>query len=183
MRGIKYNETNPCVPITHLEEWHISGTLITFPFPPSAKLITLLNLMIPWPLFIVLANTYIFLNNMVLVLQGFAHYVNKITLQIIIHDLCFSKTVMCVSFFLFEACVCVCVCVLSRFSLVRFFVTLWTVTHQAPLSMGFSRQEYWSGYHALLQGIFPAQGSNSRLLHFLYWQASSLPLVPPGKPF
>ena len=67
MRGIKYNETNPCVPITHLEEWNISGTLITFPFPPSAKLITLLNLMIPWPLFIVLANTYIFLNNMVLV--------------------------------------------------------------------------------------------------------------------
>ena len=81
MRGIKYNETNLCVPITHLEEWNISGTLITFPFPPSAKLITLLNLMIPWPLFIVLANTYIFLNNMVLVLQGFAYYVNKITLH------------------------------------------------------------------------------------------------------
>ena len=114
MRGIKYNETNLCVPITHLEEWNISGTLITFPFPPSAKLITLLNLMIPWPLFIVLANTYIFLNNMVLVLQGFAYYVNKITLQIIIHDLCFSKTVMCVSFFLFEACVCVCVCVCAQ---------------------------------------------------------------------
>ena len=34
----------------------------------------------------------------------------------------------------------------------------WTVTHQAPLSMGFSRQEYWSGLHALLQGIFPTQG-------------------------
>ena len=34
---------------------------------------------------------------------------------------------------------------LSRFSCVRLFVTLWTVTHQAPLSMGFSRQEYWSG--------------------------------------
>ena len=28
---------------------------------------------------------------------------------------------------------------------VQFFVTLWTVSHQAPLSMGFSRQEYWSG--------------------------------------
>ena len=35
--------------------------------------------------------------------------------------------------------------VLSRFSHVRLFVTLWTVAHQAPLTMGFSRQEYWSG--------------------------------------
>ena len=35
--------------------------------------------------------------------------------------------------------------VLSHFSLVRLFVTLWTIGHQAPLSMGFSRQEYWSG--------------------------------------
>ena len=41
-------------------------------------------------------------------------------------------------------CVCVCVCVLSRFSHVRFFATTWTITSQAPLSMGFSRQEYWS---------------------------------------
>ena len=36
---------------------------------------------------------------------------------------------------------------------------------QAPLSMGFSRQEYWSGLHALLQGIFPTQGSILGLLH------------------
>ena len=36
-------------------------------------------------------------------------------------------------------------CMLSCFSLVPLFVTLWTVTHQAPLSMGFSRKEYWSG--------------------------------------
>ena len=35
------------------------------------------------------------------------------------------------------------------------------------------------GCCALLQGIFPAQGSNSHLLH---WQAGSLPLAPPGKP-
>ena len=40
------------------------------------------------------------------------------------------------------------------------FVTLWTVAHQAPLSMGFSRQEYQRGCHALLQGIFLTQGSN-----------------------
>ena len=37
-----------------------------------------------------------------------------------------------------------CVCILSLFSRVRLFATLWTVAHQAPLSMGFSRQEYWS---------------------------------------
>ena len=38
-----------------------------------------------------------------------------------------------------------CVCVPSHFSGVRLFVTLLTVTHQVILSMGFSRQEYWSG--------------------------------------
>ena len=35
----------------------------------------------------------------------------------------------------------------------------------------FSRQEYWMGSRPLLQGIFPTQGSNLRLLHLLHWQA------------
>ena len=35
-------------------------------------------------------------------------------------------------------------CILSHFSFVRLFVTPWTVAHQAPLSMRFSRPEYWS---------------------------------------
>ena len=39
------------------------------------------------------------------------------------------------------------------------------------------------GCHALLQGIFPTQGSNSGLLHLLHWQEGSSPLAPPGKPF
>ena len=46
--------------------------------------------------------------------------------------------------------------------------SLWppqTVAHQIPVSMGFSRQEYWSGSHFLLQGIFPTQGSNPHLWH------------------
>ena len=43
--------------------------------------------------------------------------------------------------------------------------TPWTIAHQAPLSMGFPRQEYWSGTHTLLQGIFLTQGSNLGLLH------------------
>ena len=34
---------------------------------------------------------------------------------------------------------------LSHFSQIQFFVTLWTVVLQTPLSVGFSRQEYWSG--------------------------------------
>ena len=38
-----------------------------------------------------------------------------------------------------------CMCLLSRFSHVQLFAILWTVAHQALLSMGFSRQEYWSG--------------------------------------
>ena len=52
---------------------------------------------------------------------------------------------------------------------------------QAPLSMGSSKQEYWNGGHALLQRIFPNQGSNPCLLHLLLWQIDSLPLAPPGK--
>ena len=81
-------------------------------------------------------------------------------------------------------CVCMHICTLSHFSHVQLFVTLWTVAHQAPLSVGFSRQEYWSGLlaQALLQGIFPTQGLNPYLLFLLHWQGGSLPLVPAGKP-
>ena len=42
--------------------------------------------------------------------------------------------------------------VLSHFSRVQLFVTPWTVARQAPLSMGFPRQEYWSGL------LFPPPG-------------------------
>ena len=45
--------------------------------------------------------------------------------------------------------------VLSRFSRVQLISTLWTVACQAPLSMGFSRQEYWSGLPCLLPGDLP----------------------------
>ena len=40
----------------------------------------------------------------------------------------------------------ICACVQRCFSRVQLFVTLWTVASQVPLSMGFSRQEYWSGF-------------------------------------
>jgi len=52
-----------------------------------------------------------------------------------------------------------------HFSHVQFCATPWSAARQAPLSMGFSRQEYWSGLPCLLQGIFPTQGSNLFLLH------------------
>ena len=50
-------------------------------------------------------------------------------------------------------------------SVTYLFATPWTVAHQTPLSMGFSRQEYWSGLPFPLQGIFLTQESNPGLLH------------------
>ena len=47
---------------------------------------------------------------------------------------------------------------LSRFSLAQLFATLWTIAHQAPLSMRFSRQEYWSGLSCPPPGDLPDQG-------------------------
>ena len=68
---------------------------------------------------------------------------------------------------------------LNRFSHVRLSVTLWTAACQAPLSMEFSRQQYWNGLPFPPPGeIFRAQGSNPRLLHLLHWKAGSLPLAP-----
>ena len=52
------------------------------------------------------------------------------------------------------ACKCS-LCVLSCFSCVQLFATLWTVARQAPLSMGCSRQEYWSGLSCPPPGHLP----------------------------
>ena len=69
---------------------------------------------------------------------------------------------------------------LSHFSHVWLFATLWTVAHQVPLSMWFSRQVV---FQVLLQAIFLTQGSNPRLLRLPHRQAGSLPLAPPEKPY
>ena len=50
------------------------------------------------------------------------------------------------------------VCMLSSSSLVRLFATPWTVAHQPPLSMGFFRQEYWTGLPCPPPGDFPGPG-------------------------
>ena len=64
-------------------------------------------------------------------------------------------------------------------SRVRLFATPWTVAYQAPPSMGFSRQEYWSGLPFPSPGDLPNPGiePGSPAL-----QADALPSEPPGKP-
>ena len=73
-----------------------------------------------------------------------------------------------------EKCLCV-----QSLSCVWLFVPLWTVAHQTPLSMGFSRQKCWRGLP------FPPPGNLSNLganLSFLHGQADSLPLSHLGSP-
>ena len=65
-------------------------------------------------------------------------------------------------------------------SQVRLFATPQAIAHQAPLSMGFSRQEYWSGMPT--PGDLPGPGIEPNLLQLLHWQAGSLPLCHLGSP-
>ena len=67
--------------------------------------------------------------------------------------------------------------VLSCFSCVWLFAMLWTVAHQFPLSMGFYKQEYWSGLPCALLGDLPHPG-----IETMHWQAGSLPLTSPVNP-
>ena len=68
---------------------------------------------------------------------------------------------------------------LSRFSRVRLFMTLWTIAKQAPLYMGFSRQEYWSELPCPPPGDFPEPGIEPTSLAL---QADSLLLSHRGSP-
>ena len=56
--------------------------------------------------------------------------------------------------------------VLSCFSHAQLFAILWTEAHQAPLSIGFSRQEYWSGWSFPLPGDLPSPESKPMSLPF-----------------
>ena len=64
-------------------------------------------------------------------------------------------------------------------SRVPLFATPWTVAYQAPPSMGFSRQEYWSGLPFPSPGDLPHPGIKPRSPTF---QADALTAEPPGKP-
>ena len=72
---------------------------------------------------------------------------------------------------------------LSHFSRVRLFMTLWTVTLQAPLLMGFSRQDYWSGLPCPPPGDLPKLGIEPTSPEFPALQVDSLLTEPPGKPY
>ena len=78
--------------------------------------------------------------------------------------------------------------ILSRFNQVQLFATPWTIAHQAPLSIGFSKQEYWIGLPCPSPGILPTQGSNPHFLclqhcreilyHWATWEAQQCRKVP-----
>ena len=64
-------------------------------------------------------------------------------------------------------------------SRVQLFATPWTIAHQASPSMGFSRQEYWSGLPVPSPGDLPNPGIEPRSPAL---QADALTFEPPGKP-
>ena len=71
---------------------------------------------------------------------------------------------------------------LCHFSHVWLSVILWTVAHQAPLSIGFTRQEYWSGLPCPPSGDLPNLGIESVSLISSALAVGFLPLAPLGKP-
>ena len=73
-------------------------------------------------------------------------------------------------------------CVLSRCSHVQLFLTLWSIAHQAPLAMGFSKQEYWSGLPFPSPGDLPDPGIEALSSVPPALAGQSLPLSYPGSP-
>ena len=65
---------------------------------------------------------------------------------------------------------------------VQLFATPWTIAHQAPLSMEFSRQEYWSGLPFPSPGDLPDPGIKPASPMSLALQADSFPAEPLGSP-
>ena len=74
-----------------------------------------------------------------------------------------------------------CACLLNYFSYV-FFAMLWSAACQAPLSVGFSRQEYWSGLLRPPPEDLPDPGIEPASLTCPALAGRFLPLAPPGKP-
>ena len=72
--------------------------------------------------------------------------------------------------------------VFSHFSCVRLFVTPWTVAHQAPLSMGFSRQEDWSGLAFPPPGDLPDPATEPTSPMSPALTGRFFTTEPPGKP-
>ena len=64
-------------------------------------------------------------------------------------------------------------------SSIQLFATPWTSTHQAPLSMGFPRKEYWSGFPFPIPGDLPDPGVEPESIALT---GRFFATVPPGKP-
>ena len=73
---------------------------------------------------------------------------------------------------------CACVCA----QLLRLFATPWTAAHQAPLSMGFSRQEHWSELSFPSPGDLPDPGTELLSPASPALAGGFLTTEPPGKP-
>ena len=77
---------------------------------------------------------------------------------------------------------CVHACSVTQLSHVWLSAVLWTIADQAPLSMGFPRQEYWSGLPFPPARDLPDPGIHKHLLQLWHWQTDSLPLSHLGSP-
>ena len=95
---------------------------------------------------------------------------------------CVSLYLCCLGFTKLLESINLCCAVLSCFSCVQLFVTLWTVCLQAPLSMGFSKQEYWSGLPCPPPGDFPNPGIKPASPTSPALPVDSLPLSHQGSP-
>ena len=71
-------------------------------------------------------------------------------------------------------------CMQSHFSRVQLFATLWTIAHQAPLSMGFPSKNSGVSCWSFSRGSSRPRDRTQHLLHPLRWQAGSLQLAPSG---
>ena len=71
---------------------------------------------------------------------------------------------------------------MKSLSCIQLFATPWTVTLQAPLSMAFSRQEYWSGLPFSTPWDLPDPGINPKSLASPVLAGRFFTTVPPGKP-
>ena len=106
-----------------------------------------------------------------------AHFISGI-----IHYLSFFDSGILLSIMSSRIVHVVCITVSFHFEAEWYFTVCmipWTVTHQAPLSMEFSKQEYWSGFPFPPPGDLPNAGIKVRSPTL---QADSLPTEPPGKP-
>ena len=92
----------------------------------------------------------------------------------------FSLALVATCFLAFSVVTCFFMLVLSH---VWFFVTPWTIAHQAPLSMGFSRQEYWNGLPSPPPGDLPNPGIKPTSPVSLALAGEFFTTEPPGKTF